>query len=152
MNSISIVSVSIITTCLLSSCGQAQQGSTNQELNNTQIIYNSTTTSNNIKLANTLDNNDINLSVLTKNATYRTDHGKHEVNADFNISENPDWIIVDVTVTMLRGDHESWNYIRRFNSVARTQIVGKKISDLSISAIGWASDTTDAFLSMIESL
>lgn len=43
-------------------------------------------------------------------------------------------------------------YHNRFNNVANKKIVGKKVSELSLSAVGGASDTTDAFNEVVASL
>lgn len=53
---------------------------------------------------------------------------------------------------MNSGDHESAEYIARFNNAATKKIIGQKISSLSLSTVGGASDTTDAFLSVTSSL
>jgi hypothetical protein len=74
------------------------------------------------------------------------------VTATFSLTQDTDGVITAVTATMKSGDHESKQYINRFNSAARSQIIGKKVSSLSLSAVGGASDTTDAFMQVVDSL
>ncbi len=75
-------------------------------------------------------------SVISKNASYSTDHGKERVSIRYDISLKTDGTISSVTAVMLSGDHESRQYISRFNNAARSKIVGKKISNLSLVALG----------------
>ena len=89
---------------------------------------------------------------ITKTVSYGVDHGKHQVTTDFTISTDSTGKILSVRANMTRWDHESMQYHNRFNNVANKKIVGKKISELSLSALGGASDTTDAFNEVIASL
>lgn len=89
---------------------------------------------------------------LSKSINYRTDHGKHIVTATFEVTTKSDGTITSVSATMNRGDHESREYIERFNNASTKKIVGQKISSLSLESVWGASDTTDAFISLIASL
>lgn len=71
---------------------------------------------------------------------------------NFTISTGSDGTITAVTAKLTSGDRESAQYISRFNSAAKSKIFGKKISSLSLSAVGGASDTTNAFQEVISSL
>ncbi len=99
-------------------------------------------------IANVTSNNS-----FSKSTTYTTDHGKHQVTATFDITTDSDGKITTMTAVMNSGDRKSDAYIARFNQSAKSQIIGKKISELSnISAIGGASDTTDAFISVLQNM
>lgn len=87
-----------------------------------------------------------------KSITYSTDHGQERVTASFDITTTTDGTITAVNANMTNGNRESAQYISRFNSAAKRSIVGKKISSLSLSALGGASDTTDAFMQVVSAL
>jgi hypothetical protein len=70
----------------------------------------------------------------------------------FDISLDGTKTITAITATMTSGDRESGQYVSRFNSAAKSKIIGKKVAGLSLSAVGGASDTTDAFSQIIASL
>jgi hypothetical protein len=91
-------------------------------------------------------------STTSKTVTYSTDHGKEQTTVQFNITLNADKTITALTATMTSGDRESKQYVSRFNSAAKSKIIGKKVAGLSLSAVGGASDTTDAFSQVIASL
>jgi hypothetical protein len=74
------------------------------------------------------------------------------VTATFDVTTESDGTITDILATMQSGDHESAEYIERFNNAATKKIVGQKITSLSLEAIWGASDTTDAFRSIVASL
>lgn len=113
----------------------------------------SQTGSNTISTTSSTENStSIASSRLSKTTSYRTDHGKHSVNVTFDISTTSDGTITGIKANMNSGDHESAEYIARFNNAATKKIIGQKISSLSLSTVGGASDTTDAFLSVTSSL
>lgn len=147
-----LVSLAFLSSCTTSTSDtvvKTSQTSTAEIQDNTQKTMTSsikTTTIDTSSVTTIADN------TITKNTTYNTDHGKHRVTASFALTQDTDGTITAVTATMTSGDHESRQYINRFNSAARSQIVGKKISELSLSAVGGASDTTDAFLQVVSSL
>lgn len=89
---------------------------------------------------------------LEKSITYTTDHGKERVTVNFSITMDDVGNITTLSALPVSADRESRQYISRFNSAAKSQIIGKKISSLSLSAVWWASDTTDAFVQIIKSL
>lgn len=93
-----------------------------------------------------------NSTTTSKTVSYRTDHGKHSVSVTFDIATGSDGIITGVQANMNSGDHESAEYIARFNNASSRKIIGQKISSLSLSSVGGASDTTDAFLETLASL
>lgn len=109
---------------------------TNSSTVNSSIPTSSTTTS----------------QTVTKTVSYGVDHGKHQVTTDFTISTDSTSKILSVRANMTQGDHESMQYHNRFNNAVSKKIVGKKASELSLSALGGASDTTDAFSEVIASL
>lgn len=104
--------------------------------------------SNAVSTANTSSS----VSSNQKTVSYRTDHGKHNASVTFDISTTSDGTITGVTANLNSGDRESADYVQRFNNAAPRKIVGQKISSLSLSTVGGASDTTDAFLSAASSL
>jgi cytoskeletal protein RodZ len=53
--------------------------------------------------------------------------------------------ITDASADQSAGNRQSVQYSGRFESVYKTQVVGKKLSGLSLSRIGGASLTTEAF-------
>ena len=112
------------------------------------------TTVSNGNAANAANNstNSSSPSSIQKTVNYRTDHRKHTVSVTFDISTSSDGIITGVTAHINSGDRESAEYIERFNNAASRKIVGQKISSLSLGAVWGASDTTDAFLSVVASL
>lgn len=89
---------------------------------------------------------------ISKSITYSTDHGQERVTATFSITTDSSGEITAVSSSTTSADRESRQYISRFNSAARSQIIGRKISELSLSAVGWASDTTDAFMQVVSAL
>jgi hypothetical protein len=91
-------------------------------------------------------------TAYSKSLSYRTNHGKHIATATFDITTKNDGTITLVNAMMNRGNHESAEYIVRFNNAASKKIIGQKISSLSLSIVGGASDTTDAFLAVVDSL
>jgi hypothetical protein len=54
-------------------------------------------------------------------------------------------VVTSVTVTGEAGDNESGMYIDSFENAIKDAVVGKAIGDLSLSRIGGASLTTQAF-------
>lgn len=72
---------------------------------------------------------------FSKSINYRTDHGKHIVTATFDVTTKNDGTITSVSATMNRGDHESREYIERFNNASTKKIVGQKISSLSLESV-----------------
>lgn len=89
---------------------------------------------------------------IAKSIRYTTDHGKEQVEVSFSITLDSSNTITAVSVSTTSADRESRQYISRFNSAAKSKIIGKKISSLSLSAVGGASDTTAAFSEVISSL
>ncbi len=89
---------------------------------------------------------------ISKSISYTTDRGKERVTASFVFTIDSTDTITVVSVSPVSANSESRQYISRFNSAAKSKIVGKKISSLSLSTVGGASDTTDAFQEVISSL
>ena len=95
---------------------------------------------------------EINTKTFRETVSYRVDHGKHQVTTTFVIWVDADSAIVSVDAEMERGDRESSMYHSRFNSAISSKVIWKKISDISLDAVGWASDTTEAFYKVVTSL
>lgn len=86
---------------------------------------------------------------ITKTVSYITPAGT--ITTDFSLVTSADGLIQSVQATYNGNDHEDAMYHSRFNS-STSSIVGKSISNLSLSAVGGASLTTDAFNKFILSL
>lgn len=71
---------------------------------------------------------------LEKSVSYNTPDGP--VSANFSISRDTNKTITAINVTLLSGDHESRRYVQNFNNSAQQSIVGKKITDISLDAVG----------------
>ncbi len=84
-------------------------------------------------------------TLTEKTLTYSTHHGRKRISTHFSVRLGKDEIITSVKADLISGDHESARYHTRFVQAAQTQIIGKKLSDLSLDVVGGASDTTDAF-------
>ena len=54
-------------------------------------------------------------------------------------------IVTDSSISNSEGDRESAHYQERFASAYKSYVVGKKVSDIHLSYIAGASDTTDGF-------
>ena len=91
-------------------------------------------------------------TTYTKTISYLTDHRKHTISTKYTLVIWEDGVIESIDASLVSGSHESARYHSRFNSAARSQIVGQKISELSLSAVGGASDTTEAFLDIVSAL
>lgn len=89
---------------------------------------------------------------ISKSITYTTDHGKERVTVSFVLTIDSTDSITGISASAPSADRESRQYISRFNSAAKSKIVGQKISSLSLSTVGGASDTTDAFQEIVSSL
>lgn len=88
----------------------------------------------------------------SKSITYRTDHGHHQATVNFVLEMNSDNTISTVTADMTIGDRESAEYVSNFNTRINSMVIWKKKSELSLSAVWWASDTTDAFMQVLNTL
>ncbi len=149
MQQLTLSFVALLVLTVLSACtGQASSSTTTSSVQSEQVVQSTTTASD----TDTLSTSTSGINTITNSTTYSTDHGKHRVTANFSITTSSDGTISSATATMTSGDRESRQYINRFNSAAKTQIIGKKISELSLSAVGGASDTTDAFVTVVDSL
>ena len=56
-----------------------------------------------------------------------------------------DSVVTNASITNSEGDRESARYQERFASVYRSYVVGKKVSDIHLSYVAGASETTDGF-------
>lgn len=63
-----------------------------------------------------------------------------------------DGIITAVSAQNSASDHESERYIQDFESALERVVVGKEIASLSLSRIGGASLTTDAFTQTLDTI
>ena len=127
----------LIASTFLAACSSTWSNTVSTSNNSTSVSSTSTNT---------------NSTTSSKTVSYRTDHGKHSVSVTFDIATGSDGIITGVQANMNSGDHESAEYIARFNNASSRKIIGQKISSLSLSSVGGARDTTDAFLETLASL
>ncbi len=84
----------------------------------------------------------------TETVSYKTPAGEDPV--EFSVSVLDDGTVTAVTVTPKATNDISNKRQTAFASEISSQIVGKKISELNLSAVGGSSLTTNAFSSFIK--
>lgn len=92
-------------------------------------------------------------SIVSKSATVAFDVPDHNTNNfTLRITENAG-IITDVSYSVKANDETSQQYYSSFvKSFKTSNVVGKKISDVSLSRVGGASLTTKAFMSALSQI
>lgn len=142
---ISPIFIILIATAILSSCSKSNSDIVSPIEGNSPVSVStpvstdapisspSPTSSVSESSANTFSS--LNPTSFSKSINYRTDHGKHIVTATFDVTTKNDGTITSVSATMNRGDHESREYIERFNNASTKKIVGQKISSLSLESV-----------------
>lgn len=78
----------------------------------------------------------------TANVTYFTPDGQEPLDVKVTLSGNT---ITDSSVDANTISGEGQRYFDRFSSYYKSQVVGQKISDVSLNRVAGASLTTDAF-------
>lgn len=78
----------------------------------------------------------------TANTTYYVPHGTNSISATVTVANGT---VTAVKVSNDYNDNESGMYIDSFESALQSAVVGKAIDGLSLSRIGGASLTTQAF-------
>jgi K+/H+ antiporter YhaU regulatory subunit KhtT len=80
----------------------------------------------------------------TYNATekYTVPHGTEQIAVTATLT---DGVVTDISIKNSESDFDSQQYQEEFAAGYKTKVIGKKISDLKISVIAGASDTTEAF-------
>ncbi len=91
----------------------------------------------------------IKIQSIVKDISYRTPSGT--ITTTFSLTIAGDKTLQTVSATTSGYDHHDRQYHERFNRGV-TEIIGKKISDIHMDAIGWASITTDAFQDVLAAL
>ena len=81
--------------------------------------------------------------LLEKKVTYNTPEWQET--ADFNINLDSEWKVLNVSVSINSRERETKMAMENFNAEINKKVVGKKLSEISLDAIGWASLTTEAF-------
>lgn len=135
--------------------------SNSSTINNSAVANsntNSNTTTNNTSTNNTTANSDNSSSntASTNNTTSSTySDGQYSSDINYSVPGSQNTIsvtltinsdtITDITVNDSYSDRESDRYITGFESSIESKVVGKKISNISLSRVGGASLTTNAF-------
>ncbi len=82
-------------------------------------------------------------------AEYYVPHGSNSITVNVSIKDGS---ITKVSATHDYADRESGMYVDSFDSSISSKAVGQKINGLSLSRVGGASLTTDAFDEVISSI
>ncbi|MFZ1812174.1 MAG: hypothetical protein WAU02_01445 [Candidatus Saccharimonadales bacterium] len=85
---------------------------------------------------------------FTANTSYRVPHGgQNSISATVTVSGGK---IADVSVSDDYGDGESGMYVSGFESEVKSAVVGQSLGDVSVSRIGGASLTSEAFGAVLD--
>ena len=136
MNKIN-VSLIIIWTFLLASCGENMKSNSNINTKPNSVISSETWSINNPEI-----------KTITKTIEYPTP--ERPETANFTISLNNDNTVNSVSVSIESHERETNYAVSQFNKNINSKVSGKKLSEINIDAIGWASLTTAAFNSVIK--
>ncbi|MCA9366996.1 FMN-binding protein [Candidatus Kaiserbacteria bacterium] len=101
-------------------------------------------TTNNTNSTNTTTNNSD--GTYTTTASYLVPHGTESMSVTVTVADN---IITAVDVTHSGSDRESQQYQNRFDKNIESAVIGKNIDSLTLSRVGGASLTTQAFKNAI---
>lgn len=82
----------------------------------------------------------------TASANYETPGGTQTMNVKLTVSGNT---VTDVSITQNATEREDEAYQSAFESEYKSGVVGKKVSDISLSRVAGASLTTDGFNSAL---
>jgi uncharacterized protein with FMN-binding domain len=96
----------------------------------------------------------------TITATYKD--GTYTADSDYNVPRSfenikvtltvADNVVTDSQIVNSEGDRESAEWQEKFTSVYKTQVVGKKLSDINLTYVAGASDTAEGFNDALEQI
>lgn len=78
----------------------------------------------------------------TTSVTYFTPDGQEPLTVKVTLSRNT---VTESSISTTPISHEGRQYFDRFDSYYKSQVIGQKVSDVSLTRVAGASLTTDAF-------
>lgn len=142
---VSLLSLSI----LLAWCSnQTQTTNTEDSVNTGAVSQNTATTE---KLIDSNEDGSVKVFQLTSSSVaYDGEHGigrrwHHTDYLTTTLSVNTDGVVTAISNQHEASSPKSRSYQSRFDAAIESQIVGKKLSDVSLWIIWWASTTSEAF-------
>ncbi|MCB9834426.1 hypothetical protein H6792_00130 [Candidatus Nomurabacteria bacterium] len=111
--------------------------STQSESATTDSSSSSSDSSSNTQASNTYQD-----GTYQSSQTYRVPGGTASLALELTLSQD---IVESMDLTYQASDHESSQYLSRFESQISSKVVGKSLDQISLSRVAGASLTTDAF-------
>lgn len=85
----------------------------------------------------------------TASSDYNVPRSFENIKVTLTVADN---VVTDSQIVNSEGDRESAEWQDKFTSVYKSQVVGKKLSDINLSYVAGASDTAGGFNDALEQI